>query len=280
MTLKPSKKRIKTIIITIIAYVISLILAIIVTRILKPLDHFQPWGYSTLTSNSWKVFIWCLYVIVLWAYLSLPIPLIVTVARSSKGSGRDQQKRIREEQKKIKKENKEKYEQSYGIKLSKNIVITLISLLYCLYPLLLFTHHLDFSHIVVFTAMTLIEVTVVLYAGFDMVHSNNLRWYLRTAPYCITGLAYILCYWLAVINHHEGTFFKDDPLTTAVLSFITITYFVQVFNERFCKEQDAKSKDEKTVLASGDQSEDVTNSGDPADDDGTDLSMADGTDNE
>ena len=41
-----------------------------------------------------------------------------------------------------------------------------------------------------------------------------------------------------MLRTHQSTFQNTNSLANAVLSFVTITYFIQVFNERFCKKQD------------------------------------------
>lgn len=131
---------------------------------------------------------------------------------------------------------------AYGIGLFKTQLLILLSLSYCIYPTYLFNiNYQDFFHNVVFTAMVLVETVVTVYAGFDILNLNNLRWFLRTWPYSATGILVIQTAFHQMQNTHHSTFFENNSLANAVFSFITITYFVQVFNERFCKKQGDES---------------------------------------
>lgn len=89
--------------------------------------------------------------------------------------------------------------------------------------------------------MVLVETVVTVYAGFDILNLNNLRWFLRTWPYSATGILVIQTSFHQMQNTHHSIFFENNSLANAVFSFVTITYFVQVFNERFCKKQGDES---------------------------------------
>ena len=130
------------------------------------------------------------------------------------------------------------WKDTYGIGLFKTQLLILLSLSYCQYPTYLFNiNYQDFSHNVVFIAMVLVETVVTVYAGFDILNLNNLRWFLRTWPYSATGILVIQTAFHQMQNTHHSIFFENNSLANAVFSFVTITYFVQVFNERFCKKQ-------------------------------------------
>lgn len=77
----------------------------------------------------------------------------------------------------------------YGVSPLQTSVVWFLSFLYCLYPAQFFSFDLqDFMHNVIFTAIVLVESITAVYAGFDMLNLNNLRWFLRTWPYSLIGI--------------------------------------------------------------------------------------------
>lgn len=132
---------------------------------------------------------------------------------------------------------------TYGISKTATVIIVVVSCLYIFGPVELFLISQFTAQIMVIVmAIMLIELTVMTYAFLDLFHRRNLRWFVRTAPYIITGTA-LLCYALFLTIQYAGTkksniFLEDNSLANAILSFVTITYFIQVFNERICKKQD------------------------------------------
>lgn len=144
-----------------------------------------------------------------------------------------------------------RWKKTYGISKTATVIIVVVSCLYIFGPVELFLISQFTAQIMVIVmAIMLIELTVMTYAFLDLFHRRNLRWFVRTAPYIITGTA-LLCYALFLTIQYAGTkksniFLEDNSLANAILSFVTITYFIQVFNERICKKQnncpDAQTK--------------------------------------
>lgn len=132
---------------------------------------------------------------------------------------------------------------TYGIGALKTIFIALLSLGHYDYIIKVFSLNLrDFSHNLVFTAMMLVQVITVIYAGFDLLNFNNLHWFLRTWPYSATGIFFIQVAFHQLEDRNHSLLLENNSVANTILSFITITYFVQVFNERFCKKQDDQPK--------------------------------------
>ena len=133
---------------------------------------------------------------------------------------------------------------TFGIGRLETFFLFVLSASYCMYPAYLFGLNLrDLSYNVAFIGMVLVEIAVVFYAAYDILNINNLRWFLRTWPYEAIGLLFILLLaHLQINNKHHNILLENSTLANTVLSFITITYFVQVFNERFCKKQDDRPK--------------------------------------
>ena len=71
-----------------------------------------------------------------------------------------------------------------------------------------------------------------------MLNLNNLRWFLRTWPYSLIDILFIQVAIYQMKSASYNVLLGSNSLTNTNLSFITITYFVQVFNERFCQKQD------------------------------------------
>ena len=130
------------------------------------------------------------------------------------------------------------YISTYGIGKHQSIAITSASICYCRYPIFLLIEDYKVLYNIAFIAMIALEIIVALYAGYDMINNLNLRWFLRTFPYCVTGICFIAYAMIEMFIAHKSIFQNNDSLANAILSFVTITYFVQVFNERFCKKQD------------------------------------------
>lgn len=143
----------------------------------------------------------------------------------------------------IKHKKESSWKTTYGINMFVTAAVVLISCFYCLFPqLILRVNGFDTPIIIVIVAMSFLEVAVAIYAGHDLIYQNNLRWFLRTSPYCITGLAFALYAHYLITTNCGSPFRQNDSLANAILSFVTITYFGQVFNERFCKKQDDQAK--------------------------------------
>ena len=134
--------------------------------------------------------------------------------------------------------SKSNWKTSYGIGKMKTLGIAVASVYPCISaPLSLGLKKLNVSFTIIITAILLIEVVTVLYACLDLYSGTSLRWFLRTLPYCVTSGVFLLSAEFQV--NSEGKLFPDDnSLANAVMSFVTFTYFIQVFNERFCKKQD------------------------------------------
>ncbi|MBI0145042.1 MULTISPECIES: hypothetical protein [Bifidobacterium] len=131
------------------------------------------------------------------------------------------------------------YKTIFGIKKTQSIAVVCVSFAYCLYSMILtMVDEKSLIYNIPFLAMSTIETIVVIYAGYDIINSLNLRWFLRTSPYCITGICFVTYAAFTMPPTGKSVFQNTDSLANAVLSFVTITYFIQVFNERFCKEQD------------------------------------------
>ena len=136
-----------------------------------------------------------------------------------------------------------RWKKKYGISKKATVIIVVVSCLYIFGPVELFLINQFTAQItVIVMAIMLIELTVMTYAFLDLFHRRNLRWFVRTAPYIVTGTA-LLCYALFLTIQYAGTkksniFLEHNSLANAILSFVTITYFIQVFNERICKKQD------------------------------------------
>lgn len=130
------------------------------------------------------------------------------------------------------------WENVYNVSISKILTVAVASVYYCLCgPIVLGFNKLNTSFTAIVLAMMLIEVVTVLYACFDLYQRKNLRWFLRTLPYCVTGAVFLLSAYIQ--RYHAGDMsLSGDSLANAVMSFVTFTYFIQVFNERFCKKQD------------------------------------------
>ncbi|WP_288804214.1 hypothetical protein [uncultured Bifidobacterium sp.] len=127
----------------------------------------------------------------------------------------------------------------YGVSPLQTSVVRFLSFLYCLYPAQLFSFNLqDFTPNVLFTAIVLVESITAVYAGFDILNLNNLRWFLRTWPYSLIGIFFIQVAIYQMKSANYNVLLGSNSLTNTILPFITITYVVQVFNERFCKKQD------------------------------------------
>ena len=127
----------------------------------------------------------------------------------------------------------------YGINALEILFLCCLSFFFRLYPVQLFSLRLtDTSHNIVFTAMVLVETATVAYAGFDLLNLNNLRWFLRTWPYSAIGIVFIFVAFYQTKITHYSILLENNTLANTILSFITITYFVQVFNERFCRKED------------------------------------------
>lgn len=134
--------------------------------------------------------------------------------------------------------SKSNWKSLYGISRAKTLGIALASVYPCISaPLILGLKKLNASFTIMITAILLIEVVTVLYACFDLYHSRSLRWFLRTLPYCATSGVYLLSAEFQVNSDGKPSPI-DNSLANAVMSFVTFTYFIQVFNERFCKKQD------------------------------------------
>lgn len=131
------------------------------------------------------------------------------------------------------------YKTIFGINKTQSIIVAFVSIVYFLCPVVLpLVDKKPLIYNIPFLAMSTIETIVVIYAGYDMINSLNLRWFLRTSPYCITGICFVTYATLTIFTTDKSAFQNTDSLANAVLSFVTITYFIQVFNERFCKKQD------------------------------------------
>lgn len=131
------------------------------------------------------------------------------------------------------------YKTIFGIKKAQSFAVVCVSFAYCLYSMaLILVDEKPLIYNIPFLAMSMIETIVVIYASCDMLNSLNLRWFLRTSPYCITGICFVTYATFTMFPTDKSVFQNTDSLANAVLSFVTITYFIQVFNERFCKAQD------------------------------------------
>lgn len=226
-----------------VVYVVSLIFAVLFTLYFISTRYSRFRFSGSTTGLFWQVFSMVLCLISVYSYFFLAFSFLSTIRLSFICQGtemwRDRNRAI--------------YESLHNISLFKNFVTVAFSIPYCLYPIYLLAGNFDLQHNVVNTAMMLTEAIVAFYAGFDMLQNNNLRWFLRTIPYCLTGLIYVAYALWAIKTHNESILFKDDPLVNAVLSFVTITYFVQVFNERICKQKDDRSDAQTKIISAADR---------------------------
>lgn len=135
------------------------------------------------------------------------------------------------------------WQATHGISMPKTLLVCLLSVFNNLFVQEIIALNLrDFSHNLVFTAMMLVQVITVIYAGLDLLNFNNLRWFLRTWPYSATGIFFIRVAFHQLGDSSHSLLLEDKPVTNTILSFITITFFVQVFNERFCKKEEDQLK--------------------------------------